>query len=233
MSIAIGALLIALSVAVLMVKRQNYHVSYWLWAGITADNAPSDAELYVYQGLITSHDRRMNYRRIGLYPHPIKCTKLFLVYRLEGSLPDPKKLVSIFEDSASQWQRHNIEPVGVQLDFDSPTSKLLIYSNFLKNVRKLLPAKYALSITGLGDWAVYGNINVMKSIAHTTNEIVFQLYQGWLPLPNTPDYIRTLSKYPLKFRVGFLSRYPNENYIAILKQNRKFNGVIYFIQKAH
>jgi hypothetical protein len=212
-------------------QEKKYATSYWLWAGITAQDAPENAEFYVYQGLINTINNTTTYNRIGLYPHPIKSKKLFLAYRLEGDLPNAKEIISIFKDNILKWQRHSLTVNGLQLDFDSPTSKLLIYSNFLKEVRKQLPKQYALSITGLGDWAIYGNKKAMQSIAKVTDEIVFQLYQGWHPLPNIEDYIRALKNYPMPFRVGFLSRYPSDNYIAIFKKNHNFNGVIYFIQK--
>jgi hypothetical protein len=211
----------------LALKEEKYHVSYWLWAGITSKDVPPNSESYVYQGLITHN----TYRRIGLYPHPINCKKLYLVYRLEGALPDAAAVVSIFQSSAAQWQAHSVIPNGLQLDFDSPTSKLLIYSKFLKEVRKQLQYQYALSITGLGDWAIYGDKQAMQSIKEVTDEVVFQLYQGWSPLPDIENYVQALKNYPMPFRVGLLSRYPSENYIAILNKNHNFNGVIYFVQK--
>lgn len=221
-------LLLSSVVVTLALKEEKYPISYWLWAGITSKDVPPNAESYVYQGLITPS----MYRRIGLYPHPIKSKKLYLVYRLEGALPDAATVVSIFQRSAVQWQNHSAIPNGLQLDFDSPTSKLLIYSNFLKEIRKRLPQQYALSITGLGDWAIYGNKQAMQSIAEVTDEIVFQLYQGWVPLPDIENYVKAFKNYPMPFRVGLLSRYPSKNYIAILKKNHNFNGVIYFIQKS-
>lgn len=210
----------------------NYSTSYWVWAGITSKDAPPDSELYIYQGLITNDiNNGTIYARHGLYPHPLKSKKLYLVYRLEGNLPDAQEVVKIFQNSVARWQVHSINPTGLQLDFDSPTSKLLIYSNFLKKIRDNLPASYDLSITGLGDWSIRGNKKVMESISAVTDEIVFQLYQGYYPLRDIEDYIRKLRKYPLPFRVGLLSHYKNEQYLAILEKNVNFKGVIYFIQK--
>jgi Protein of unknown function (DUF3142) len=205
--------------------------SYWLWAGITAKYAPQNSELYVYQGLITSIGDNIVYNHFGLYPHPIKSKKLYLVYRLEGDLANEDKIVAIFQNTVSKWAVHSVATAGLQLDFDSPTSKLLIYSNFLKNVRDKLPKQYSLSITGLGDWSIYGNKRAMESISMVTDEIVFQLYQGRYPLKNIENYIQILKNYPFPFRIGLLSRYPNNNYLTILDNNANFNGVIYFIQK--
>lgn len=213
-------------------QQSVYRTSYWLWAGITAADAPTNSELYVYQGLIFSKDGLSIYERHGLYPYPIKAQKLYLSYRLEGSLPDPQFVVQTFENTLKKWERHRVLISGVQLDFDSPTSKLLVYSDFLSEIRHRLPKQYELSITGLGDWAVYGDKQAMQSISENTNEIIFQLYQGRKELLDVGTYINALSKYPLPYRIGLLVANPqNKNYIALLRKNPNFKGVVYFIQK--
>lgn len=213
-------------------QQNSYQTSYWLWAGITADDAPTNSELYVYQGLISSKDGISIYERHGLYPHPIKAQKLYLSYRLEGRLPDPQFVVQTFKDTLKKWERHPVLINGLQLDFDSPTSKLLIYSNFLSEIRHKLPKQYELSITGLGDWAVYGDKQAMQGISQNTNEIIFQLYQGRKELRDVETYINALSRYPLPYRIGLLVDSPqNRKYIDFLSKNDNFNGVVYFLQK--
>ena len=213
-----------------ILNKHTHSVSYWLWAGITAKDAPPSSELYVYQGLIKHTKKHGNYQRFGLYPYPLKSKKLYFVYRLQGNLPEPKYVVSIFKKTIQDWQRHSITPDGLQLDFDSPTSKLGIYSNFLKKLREYLPEKYALSITGLGDWT-NAHRQVMQSIIGTTDEIVFQLYQGKKPLIHIEHYIKRLKNYPLPFKVGLLPQFPNQVHINNLKENSNFKGIIYFIQR--
>ena len=181
--------------------RQNT-TSYWLWAGLTQSDAPADSDLYIYQGDIRAWNDRPKYTRAGLYPHPIKSKKLYLVYRLEGGLPNAEMVVSIFLKTLLTWERHKVDITGLQLDFDSPTSKLLIYSDFLKEVRKYLPNNYSLSITGLGDWAIYGDKKIMKSIISHVDEIIFQLYNGRKALSNIEFYLSALKKYPYPFKVG-------------------------------
>jgi hypothetical protein len=212
-------------------KGKEYPPAYWLWAGITADDAPANAEFYVYQGLITTDKSGSSYQRIGLYPHPLKNQKLYLVYRFKGQLPDPAFIMKIFLNGARQWQRHHLKVSGLQLDFDSPTAKLAMYGDFLKNVHQQLPKQFALSITGLGDWVIHGNKALQKSIASATNEVVFQLYQDRNPLPNRQYYINALKDYPFPFRVGLLANFPDKKEIAFLSRNVRFCGPIYFIQK--
>jgi hypothetical protein len=206
--------------------------SYWLWAGINQSDAPFMSELYVYQGDIKVVNGKFEYERMGLYPHPINSKKLYLVYRLEGGLPSVEAVVSIFLKAHGAWARHKVSITGLQLDFDSPTSKLLIYNDFLKEVRNHLPKEYALSITGLGDWAIHGDRKIMKSISFQVDEIIFQLYNGRKALANIEDYLRVLKKYPYPFRVGLLYSDLDKNYLDVVKKNTNYKGVIYFIQKA-
>jgi hypothetical protein len=208
------------------------HVSYWLWAGLEASDAPANSELYVYQGRIKTVADMTSYERLGLYPYPIKSSKLLLVYRLEGGLPDAKDVLDVFQRSVAQWQRHPVTVTGIQLDFDSPTSKLLIYSQFVEEVRKQLPKNCELSVTGLGDWAISGNEGAMRSISSSTDEIVFQLYQGRRPLPDIEQYLKGLANYQFPFRIGLLSGFTISKSVDRLKANPNYRGIIYFVQRA-
>lgn len=205
--------------------------SYWLWAGLTQSDAPAGSELYVYQGDIKVANGKLEYKRAGLYPHPIKSKKLYLVYRLEEGLPSAEAVVSIFLKALQTWERHGVSITGLQLDYDSPTSKLLIYNDFLKEVRGHLPRTYALSITALGDWAIYGDKKIMKSIISQVDEVIFQLYWGRKAHANIEYYLNALKKYPYPFRVGLLYSDVSKNYLDTLKKNTNYRGVVYFIQK--
>lgn len=206
-------------------------VSYWLWAGITPEDAPANSELYVHQGHFSVNDGQTSFERHGLFPHPLKCTKLYLVYRIDGGLPDAKTILNIFARNVRSWQRHPVTVIGIQLDFDSPTSQLLIYSKYLEDFRKLLPKEFLLSITGLGDWAMNGNEDAMRRISSTTDEIVFQLYQGREHLPDIDFYLTALADYPLPFRIGLLQGEVLSKRIDDVRDNDNFHGTIYFIQK--
>jgi hypothetical protein len=201
--------------------------AYWLWAGITANDAPPHSNLYVYQGQITEK----TYERLGLYPYPIDHKNLYLVFRLEGNLPEATRVVEIFMNNEAMWEKHSVKLTGIQLDFDSPTAKLLIYSDFLHEIRKQLPKQYKLSITGLGDWAIHGAKETMHLIANNTDEIVFQLYQGRTQLTSIASYISGLKKYPYPFKIGLLHNNKSVVEISELNSNANFKGIIYFIQR--
>jgi len=206
-------------------------ISYWLWAGITPEDAPFNSELYVFQGNIFTENDITSYERLGLYPHPIKSSKLLLVFRLENELPSAKAVIDIFQSSVKQWQRHPVSVSGIQLDFDSPTSKLLEYSHFLEEIRSRLPKNYTLSVTGLGDWAIGGDREAMRAISAFADDIVFQLYQGRQPLWDIEKYLEVLSRYPWSFRIGLLSGIDAPASVNMLDSNPNYKGIIYFIQR--
>lgn len=225
-----------LGLAILLVtfsdKSQiNLKTSYWIWAGITANDAPNNAELYIFQGQINTNKTQSTFRRGGLFPHPIKSPPIYLVYRLEGTLPAAEYVTAIFKKDAANWQHHNVEIQGLQIDFDSATSKLLIYSKFLRDLRHHLGQNDKLSITGLGDWAVQGNRDTIKDITDTVDEVVYQLYQDRHTLPDADYYVTALERYPFPFRIGLLEKDRKASYSTTLSKNPYYQGEIYFIQK--
>lgn len=207
-------------------------VSFWLWAGYTPEDVPPNSELYVHQGLMRVDSGVFVYERRGLFPHPMKCRKLFLVYRMEGQFPDVGDVVDEFTDAVSWWQRHPVSVTGLQLDFDSPTAKLDAYSRFLREVRRQLPRGFALSITGLGDWVVSGDRKALGSISASVDEVVIQLYQGRQPLADIDYYIAKLVSFPRPFRIGLISGFEPPESVGRLQDNPAYDGVIYFVQGA-
>lgn len=210
---------------------REHSTSYWLWAGINPDLAPADAELFVLQGHFETDTLVTTFDRQGIYPHPLECSKLFLVYRLEGGLPPVDTLLSIFLMQVRQWERHPVQVDGIQLDFDSPTSRLNLYATYLAQLRKLLPSHFQLSITGLGDWAMSGESQAMRDISASVDDIVFQLYQGRQPLPDINEYLTRLKSYPHDFRIGLLFGHEDPTRMNLVQSNRNYHGIIYFIQR--
>lgn len=229
-SVALAALIFGITDSGGSANRSQ-SVGYWLWAGITPDLAPPNAELYVLQGHFETDSVSSTFERQGLYPHPIKCSKLFLVYRLEGGFPADDSLLAIFKQQVRRWERHPVKVDGIQLDFDSPTGRLDAYATYLAQIRKILPAQYQLSITGLGDWAMSGSTDAMHDISASVDDIVFQLYQGRSPLPDIDDYLIRLKSYPLAFRVGLLNGHETPRLLTRLARNSHFKGTLYFIQR--
>ena len=225
------AVLLLLIILTNCAENNNRSVSYWLWAGITPEDAPPNSEYYIFQGSFDTKAEETVYTRLGLYPHPLKSKKVVLVYRIENQLPDVNYIIDLFLQNVTHWQSHPVKIAGVQLDFDSPTSKLPEYSLFLKKLRENLPAEYMLSITGLGDWLYSDQVESLLSISSIVDEIVFQLYQGRVYLDDFDKFILKLRGYPKSFRIGLLDGVSTPDPIENLESNPNYKGIIYFIQK--
>lgn len=211
--------------------RKDNIENYWIWAGILPRDVPANNILYVYQGVFIVKEDNYFFKRKGLYPHPIKAKELYLVFRIEGGLPDPENFAKLGMFYIASWQKHKIMVRGIQLDFDSPTAKLLKYNEFLINFRKFLPIEYKLSITGLGDWVINGNSETLIKMSKSIDEMVFQLYQGRKSLPGTDFYVEKIAKLNFPFKAGFLINQPYKNLIVKLKKNKYYLGEIFFLQK--
>ncbi len=205
-------------------------LSYWIWAGIKPEPHMQDSVLYVYQGHIQAKDKRFKFEHIGMPPHPLG-QDIFVVYRITGALPRPQEILSVFNASRMHWERHKVKVKGLQLDFDSPTSKLLLYNDLLKEVRQCLDPSYTLSITGLSDWIVFGDQADLNEVVQTTDEVVFQLYQGRKHFPEIKTYLKKLKTRGIPFKIGLLAKEDPAPYISLVKDSPNFKGTVLFVQK--
>lgn len=212
-------------------QKDSTTTDYWIWAGIRPHVSKKDAVLYIYQGHLTELHQKTRFESLGIAPHPLD-HDIYIVYRITHSLPDPKILLSVFNVNCAHWRRHKVKVIGLQLDFDSPTSKLSLYGDFLEKVRQELPASYRLSLTGLGDWALNGHRKDLDKMSRLSDEIVFQLYQGRTTYPNIHTYLSKLAHLSIPFKIGLLAKENPQQYVAYVNQNPFFKGIILFIQKA-
>lgn len=115
----------SLILSVLYLNKDNLKDSYWIWAGIRVKDAPKNAPLYIFQG----HFYKNIYLKQGIFPYPLNSEIKFLVYRLNG-FPDSKVLVDQFHKTVKRWEKHKAYVEGLQIDFDSSTHQLRLYSDF-------------------------------------------------------------------------------------------------------
>lgn len=206
---------------------------YWIWAGITEQDIPSNPKdfIYVWQGTISQKAGTVYYDRRGLFPYPAQHKNMVLVYRLEGELPSVDIVTGLFRDASEGWQRYGITIKGLQIDFDSPTAKLASYGDYLSMMRHSLPQNFSLSITGLGDWIIDGDRAALLRMTNAVDDIVFQLYQGREPIANAAYYAQKLRRANFPFRLGLLDLPNQNNLIDYVQDNEYYHGVIYFTQK--
>ena len=69
---------------------------------------------------------------------------------------------------------YKIEIKGLKLDYDSPSSKIMVYKDWLKRLSKLLPKDH-IEITGLTTW-VYDNEQDTRELFKKVKRVNFQLY---------------------------------------------------------
>ena len=205
---------------------------YWIWAGVNlkliSEVTPSTS-LYLHQGHFDVSKGKVRFRRLGLFPHPLE-NSIYLVYRIKGGLPESDKILEVFKKQVLLWERQGVIVKGIQLDFDSPTSQLLEYGNFLEDLRGQIPTQYHLSITGLGDWALNGESTSLEKMSQAVDEVVFQLYQGRSHFSNIDLHINALRGVKIPFKIGLLYNQESENIEEKFKNIPAYQGSIIFVQ---
>ena len=79
---------------------------------------------------------------------------LIAVIRLDGQLKslDRDEVAAQIQQVLGDWQGQGLKLSGVEIDHDAGTARLPAYREFLTNLRAVLPASIALSITALPAW---------------------------------------------------------------------------------
>ena len=177
---------------------------FWLWAGVKPQPVLQQAEqLYVLQGQINGDRQgRVSFTRQG--PAVMSAqAQVWLAYRVQTLVWDEAVLRSI-RNQLQSWQRAGRVPLGIQLDFDASSYQLGRYADFLRQLRKQLPAQYRLSITGLLDWTRTGDVATLNSLTGTVDELVVQTYQGRHSVAGYERYLASLSQLRIPFKVGLV-----------------------------
>ena len=96
-----------------------------------------------------------------------------LTFRLEN-LPTVYEVADTYKKYTSIFTNSEINIIGLELDYDSPSSKIRVYTDWIKKLRKLLPKDH-IEITGLTTW-VYDNEQDTRQLSKEVKKINFQLY---------------------------------------------------------
>lgn len=183
-----------------IVHAERYD-SFWLWAGVKPSEALRRARtLYLLDGeRLARSGGRFEPRRAGIPRLP--ATDVWLVVRSD-TMDWPDGAIDDLAVRADRWAKGGSRVVGVQLDFDARTRHLDQYAAFLADVRKRVPRRYKLSITGLMDWSANGDPKSLATLAGTVDEVVIQTYQGRDTIPGYEAYFERLASFPITFKVG-------------------------------
>lgn len=176
--------------------------AFFIWPGVTAPGWLSQArEVYVLAGEVR--------HRPGSPFVPLRATPrvtgpgLWLVVRVER-LAWSEAIHREVLRTLALWEAAGNRVAGLQIDFDAATRGLDRYGAFLADLRRRLPGRWKLSITGLMDWSAGGDPAALGGLAETIDEIVVQTYQGRRTIPGYGDYLASLRKLGMPYKVGLV-----------------------------
>jgi hypothetical protein len=152
---------------------------------------------------------------------------LWLVVRTD-TLDWPDGATAAIAAKADRWAAAGTHLAGVQVDFDARTRHLDDYARFLANLRRGLPARYKLSITGLMDWSANGDPATLRALRGTVDEVVIQTYQGRRTIWGYERYFERMRGFPIPFKVGLVE---NGRWIEPggLSAEPNFKGYVVFL----
>ncbi len=140
--------------------------------------------LYVLQGQISqSRQGAINFIAQGIAIPRLSRGEVWVVYRAH-TLHWPESVYRQLLGQVKRWQQAGNPVVGIQIDFDARTRYLDEYANFLRDLRKRLPADLRLSITGLMDWSSNADPAAIAQLKGVVDEVVVQTYQGRHSIPD-------------------------------------------------
>lgn len=206
------------------------HDAFFLWAGVRAPPALARAKtVYLLAGEVRADD---NSRFVPLRPATphVGHAEVWLTVRVERLDWSEAVYRRILADLA-RWDAAGNRMAGLQIDFDARTRGLDRYGAFLVELRRRLPARYRLSVTGLLDWSAQGDPAALAKLAGIVDEVVVQTYQGRATIPGYDRYMASLRHLPMPYRVGLVEggrwRAP-----AGLTDDPEFRGYVVFLLPA-
>jgi hypothetical protein len=128
---------------------------------------------------------------------------VWLVVRTD-TLDWPRGGLSGLTRRLDSWAAAGNRIEGLQVDFDARTHGLARYADFLGAVRRELPRRYRLSVTGLMDWSANGDPAALSALAGVVDEVVVQTYQGRSTIAGYEAWFRRMRGFRLPFKVGLV-----------------------------
>lgn len=211
------------------------HAAYFLWAGVPAPPWLAEAGvLYLLAGEVRAAGSPC-FTPLRAVPR-LRDPLVWLTVRTErldwGFAGDGALFARILRELA-RWEAGGNRLIGLQIDFDAATRGLDGYANFLQAVRRALPPRYRLSVTGLMDWGAHADPASLARLGGTIDEAVIQTYQNRTTIPDYAAYLRRAATLPFPFRVAVVEggewREPPE-----LARSAMYRGtVVFLLSPAH
>ena len=201
----------------------------WLWPGASPRRCGERARVYLLQG----HFYRDGHFEVqGPLPGraPREGREMVLVYRMDR-LPPNGALRAVAAPVIDAWRRRGWRMRGVQVDFDSPSAKLVRYARWirLENDRFRRAGEDGItSVTGLGDWLVSGRPADLRSLDRAAGVIAFMFYHQGRGIDPLQGFIDALARSGLRFRLGLLPAQRRDRRFAVLREKSGYLGDIVF-----
>lgn len=179
------------------------HDAFFLWAGVMPPPALAEAKtIYLLAGEVRAGGAA---RLVPLRPQVprIGHAEVWMTVRTERLDWSPGVYRRVLDDLA-RWDAAGNRVAGLQIDFDAETRGLTGYARFLADLRRRLPDRYRLSVTGLMDWSAQGDPAALAELAGVVDEVVIQTYQGRSTIPGYERYMASLRRLPLPYKVGLV-----------------------------
>lgn len=203
------------------------HDAFFLWAGVKPPPVLDSAKtIYILDGEVRASD---NARIVPLRPQApsVHHAEVWLTLRVER-LDWAEQVYRQLSADVAKWEAAGARLAGVQIDFDARTKGLGGYAEFLAGLRRRLPARYRLSVTGLMDWSANGDAAQLARLRGVVDEVVIQTYQGRRTIPGYEGYLASLARLPIPYRIGLVEdgewRAP-----AGLEADPDFRGYVVFL----
>ncbi len=202
------------------------HDAFFLWAGVKPPPYLARAKtIYLLEGEVRASGMA---RLVRLRQTPrLRVPELWLTVRSER-LDWSEQTYGDLADHASKWEKAGNRLVGIQVDFDAATRGVEGYAGFLADLRRRLPRRYRLSVTGLMDWSANGDPAALAKLQGVVDEVVIQTYQGRATIPGYEGYLTALRRVPVPYRIALVAggewREP-----AGLRSDPRFRGYVVFL----
>jgi len=119
--------------------------------------------------------------------------------------------------------------LGLTLSCDHRVVDGAVGAAFLAELRRSLAQGYAISVTGLMDWASQAAPEDIDALAGTVDELIFQTYRGRETVPEIDAYLARLSRLHVPFRLG-LAEGAAWSPPAALARHPHFLGYVVFLR---
>ncbi len=203
------------------------HDAFFLWAGVPPPPVLAKAsEIYILDGEVRARGQPA-FTPLRPQAPRIRHARVWLTVRLER-LDWPEALHQRILGELARWEAEGNAVAGLTLDFDARTQGLSGYAAFLKEVRRRLPTRYRLSVTGLLDWSANADPAALATLGGVVDEVIIQTYQGRDSIPGYDRYFERIADIPLPFRIALVEggawRPP-----PALERSPHFRGYVVFL----